>query len=374
MLKNIIILNTAYLKFSNSKIFYINKKDDIYDIILFNKDGNIIFEKSFDHNNGIIYSFNEYIFLINKDNDCFQFDTINHLLEKIIDSKNLKFIHSNFNFFIYSDKYSFEKSNQIESPAVKYIYELDKLIWIYEGFGTINVFSKNYALCFTESDPIFDNRSMNSFFLLDLNNKTELWYFNLENHIDKLISQSPFNHPHKVGKPLGIYQDQLWFEMDNYGLMCLNKNTGEFMHYFRDCPENDKRYGGMPRGNYPVIPYTDQAVLLEDEGKIVCLAYWYYWELDLNTMQLDFHYLRDYFQEVGCYTFGARFKPLIIEGNLIYIVSTQTKRFAAFNRNTLKYDWIEQLPDDAGQPKSIEKHEDRIYIETFGRKLLVYEV
>jgi len=53
--------------------------------------------------------------------------------------------------------------------------------------------------------------------------------------------------------------------MDNYGLMCLHKETGELLHYLRDLPYAlGENYRGMPRANgYAVIPYTGEAILLK---------------------------------------------------------------------------------------------------------------
>jgi hypothetical protein len=162
--------------------------------------------------------------------------------------------------------------------------------------------------------------------------------------------------------------------MSHYGLLCLNYQTGAFMHYLRDCPQNNVRFGGLPYGNYPVIPHTENAVIVEDEGKMVCFDGMYYWELDLETMVLDFHYLETYFQEVNCSTFLARFKKLIVEGEKIYMVDNRNKKFACFNRNTQKYNWIENLPEGSGAPRSIEKHGTRLYIDTSKKELLVYEL
>ena len=110
--------------------------------------------------------------------------------------------------------------------------------------------------------------------------------------------------------------------MDNYGLMCLHKETGELLHYLRDLPYAlGENYRGMPRANgYAVIPYTNIAILLKSEGKIVCFSNYYYWELDLESTRVDYHYLKEYLEDVKCYTFGARFKPLEVDGHLIYMV------------------------------------------------------
>jgi hypothetical protein len=294
----------------------------------------------------------------------------------LIEGYNLFAFHGYDSYFIYFDKYSFEKTNQLETPSIKYIYKRDELIWKYEKFGTIEIFSDRYALCFTDSDPIIDKRTRNQFLLLDLIEKSELWHFNLDDNLAKLFSIQPFDHPHKVGKPLGIYHDQLWFEMDNYGLMCLHKDTGELLHYLRVLPyATGETYRGMVRAKgHAVIPYTDEAILLHDEGKIICFAIFYYWELDLSTMKITYHYLKEYFEEVQCYTFGARFKPLQTYGDLIYMVDTQHKKIGIFNRKTLRYEHIETLPDGSGAPRSIEKHGDRLYVDTFGKKLLVYQI
>ena len=94
----------------------------------------------------------------------------------------------------------------------------------------------------------------------------------------------------------------------------------------------------------------------------------------MESTRVDYHYLKEYFEEVKCYTFGARFKPLEVDGHLIYMVDAQHKKICVFNRNTLWYEHIEILPEGSGGPRSIEKHGDRLCIDTFGKKLLVYQI
>ncbi|HMU02803.1 MAG TPA: hypothetical protein PJ990_04230 [Saprospiraceae bacterium] len=342
---------------------------------LYNNNGELIIQNIVNQD-GIVHKYNNKFYYFN---EKYKIIEIGDLLKEItIIQESDLILESLFNeYFVFTDKYNFLQSNQLETPAIKYIYKLGELIWTYEKFGTIEIFSDDYALCFTDSNPIIDKRTKNQFLLLDLNQKSELWNFNLEDHLLKLNSIHPFDYPHKVGKPLGIYKDQLWFEMDNYGLMCLHKETGELIHYLRDLPyAQGESYRGMPRveQGYAVIPYTNEAILLEDEGKIICFAIFYYWELDLETMEMSYHYLKDYFKEVECSTFGARFKPLEVAGDLIYMVDTQHKKIGIFNRKTLRYEHIESLPEGSGAPRSIEKHGDRLYKDTFGKKLLVYQI
>ncbi len=368
-------VNEVWYNIGANYIILSKKYFDLNQITVFDDDAKIIFQNSFNHNNGPINYWENCFFLRDKNKDCYQFDIFTKTFKKIIDGK--KEIRVFCNYFIYSETYSFEKTNQLETPAIKYIYKREELIWKYEKFGTIEIFSDRYALCFTDSNPIIDKRTRNQFSLLDLYEKTELWHFNLDDHLHKLHSIHPFDNPHKVGKPLGIYKDQLWFEMDNYGLMCLHKETGALLHFLRDLPyATGESYRGMPRveQGYAVIPYTNEAILLKDESKIICFAIFYYWELDLETMQMSYHYLKDYFKEVECYTFGSRFKPLEVDGHLIYMVDTQHKKIGIFNRNTLRYEHIEPLPEGSGAPRSIEKHGDRLYVDTFGKKLLVYQI
>jgi hypothetical protein len=373
-----LLLKSAYLKFNNKgDIFYIEPlsiEEKLSKFLIYDKNGNIILnEKGF--NKGVNHVCGEKFYFFK---DRYELIEINDTLKicTLIESSDLLISYWFNSYFIYHDKYSFEKTNQLETPAIKYIYKRDELIWKYEKFGTIEIFSDRYALCFTDSDPIIDKRTRNQFLLLDLYGKTELWHFNLNDDLPKLHSTQPFDHPHKVGKPLGIYHDQLWFEMDNYGLMCLHKDTGKLLHYLRDLPyATGETYRGMVRAKgHAVIPYTDEAILLHDEGKIICFAIFYYWELDLSTMKITYHYLKEYFEEVQCYTFGARFKPLQTYGDLIYMVDTQHKKIGIFNRKTLRYEHIETLPDGSGAPRSIEKHGDRLYVDTFGKKLLVYQI
>ncbi|MBP6238116.1 MAG: hypothetical protein KA270_05465 [Saprospiraceae bacterium] len=374
-----LLLKSAYLKINNKgDIFYIEPlsiEEKLSKFLIYDKNGNIILnEKGF--NKGINHVCGEKFYYFKDRYELIEIsDTLK--ISTLIEASDLLISYWFNSYFIYYDKYSFEKTNQLETPAIKYIYKLDELIWKYDKFGTIEIFSDRYALCFTDSNPIIDKRTRNQFLLLDLDKKTELWHFNLEGHIHKLHSIHPFDYPHKVGKPLGIYKDQLWFEMDNYGLMCLHKETGELIHYLRDLPyATGESYRGMPRveQGYAVIPYTNEAILLKDESKIICFAIFYYWELDLETMQITYHYLKEYFQEVECYTFGSRFKPLELAGDLIYMVDNQHKKIGIFNRKTLRYEHIESLPEGSGAPRSMEKHGDRLYVDTFGKKLLVYQI
>ncbi len=156
LLKNIIQLNTSYIVFTSKEIFYVNKKVNDYEILIFNNNGDKMFAQDYVHNNGLIYNLQNHIFLFNLFDDCLQFDLVDYSLKKIINANGFKFTRSYLDFLVYSDKYSFEKTNQLETPAIKYIYKLDELIWTYEKFGTIEIFSDDYALCFTDSNPIID--------------------------------------------------------------------------------------------------------------------------------------------------------------------------------------------------------------------------
>ncbi|MFZ1676297.1 MAG: hypothetical protein WAT91_03435, partial [Saprospiraceae bacterium] len=197
------------------------------------------------------------------------------------------------------------------------------------------------------------------------------WNFALDNIKENIVSNFPFDYIHKIKDPIGIYRDQLWFSMENEGMMCVDNTTGVFMHYIRDLDVYTDT-SGVFRSKFPVIPWAEKAVILPEEGKMVCFHTWYYWELDLNELKIEFHYLRSYLEKMQCYNY-QQWKPLIVEGNQIITVSQMTKKFSAFNRNTLEYDWIVDLPQDCGRPRSIEKHANRYYIDTFNKELLVYE-
>lgn len=371
-------LKSAYYTINNKGfLFHIERLPDgdkLSKLIIYDINGKILMNET-GYNKGINHTYVDNFYYFKEKYELIEIDNTLKV-RTLIKSSDLLLFFWFKSYFIYLDKYTFENTNQLETPAIKYIYNRDELIWKYEKFGTIEIFSDKYALCFTDSDPIIDKRTRNQFLLLDLYEKTELWHFNLDDHLHKLHSTQPFDYPHKVGKPLGIYKDQLWFEMDNYGLMCLHNDTGELLHYLRDLPYAPKEtYRAMVRANgHAVIPYTDEAILLQDEGKIVCFAIFYYWELDLETLKISYYYLKDYFEEVQCYTFGTRFKPLEVDGDLIYMVDTQHKKIGIFNRKTLRYEDIESLPEGSGAPRSIEKHGDRLYVDTFGKKLLVYQI
>ena len=56
------------------------------------------------------------------------------------------------------------------------------------------------------------------------------------------------------------------------------------------------------------------------------------------------------------------------------MVDNKNKKFACFSRSKLKYNWIESVPEGSGAPRAIEKHGNRLYIDTSAKQLLVYEL
>jgi hypothetical protein len=376
-LSNLIDLGTSFPNISLDFVLLstvIEKKSrfDLMDISL-----QVIYTFEFE-SISITYGANDFFYLKSNDGCYYEFDPYKkNIVEYITPTETPYLIDRNNNLWAFSNLKNFDKNNTKDSPSLKHIYIDGKLISKIFEYGSIKFINDSFLMIVTSlsSDP--SASTLNNFSFFEIVSKSVLWHFNLEDHLYKLNSIHPFDYPHKVGKPLGIYKDQLWFEMDNYGLMCLHKETGELIHYLRDLPyATGETYRGMTRvvGGYAVIPYTNEAILLKDEGKIICFAIFYYWELDLETMQMSYHYLKDYFKEVECYTFGSRFKPLEVDGDLIYMVDTQHKKIGIFNRKTLRYEHIELLPEGSGAPRSIEKQGDRLYIDTFGKKILVYQI
>lgn len=369
---------TGFYKISKEHVFLI---DDIQtnigpkNCIVLNKELFQIYNDNFNITHGMIQEFSGNFYYVSDDGDLYCFNPFKHEEYKIFNAGNGRIFSLNSNKFIYQDdKSPLYDLDSLTTIRTKSYYIEDSLIWKVRSTGMISIHNENIFLN-KALDPDVLKRS-NTFEYINYSSGLAVFSFKLEDYIKHLHSAQPFDHPHKVGKPLGIYHDQLWFEMDNYGLMCLHKDTGELLHYLRDLPyATGETYRGMVRAKgHAVIPYTDEAILLHDEGKIVCFAIFYYWELDLSTMKITYHYLKDYFEEVQCYTFGARFKPLEVAEHLIYMVDTQHKKIGVFNRNTLRYDHIEPLPEGSGAPRSIEKHGDRLYVDTFGKKLLVYQI
>lgn len=275
---------------------------------------------------------------------------------------------------IYSGEYNLEKKAECE-----FFFNLKKK-WEIKYIGCLHFYSKKIVLKFP--NPINGNPITNQFSRLSFETGERLWDFDLDEHLDKLVSAYPYegawlvpDHHPQIKEPIGVYKDQLWFSMKHYGLLCLNYHTGAFMHYLRDCPENDKGWPYMLNGKFSLIPFTENAIIIENEGKMICFDSVMYWELNLETLQMDFHFLEDYLKnEVQCYTTNTRFKKLIVENEKIYMVDNLHRKFGCFNRRTLKYDWIEPLPEGSGAPRSIEKHGNRLYIDTSKKELLVYEL
>lgn len=254
-------------------------------------------------------------------------------------------------------------------------------VWRIKYYGRLNFWSDKFIF---KTPPRNSEGKLteNQFSRLSFETGERLWDFDLDEHLDKLVSAYPYegawlvpDHHPQIKEPIGVYKDQLWFSMKHYGLLCLNYHTGAFMYYLRDCPENDKGWPYMLNGKFPLIPFTENAIIIENEGKMICFDSVMYWELNLETLQIDFHFLEDYLKnEVQCYTTNTRFKKLIVENEKIYMVDNLHKKFGCFNRRTLKYDWIEPLPEGSGAPRSIEKHGNRLYIDTSKKELLVYEL
>ncbi len=205
---------------------------------------------------------------------------------------------------------------------------------------------------------------------LSFENGDILWTFNLEDHLEKLVSKYPFDKKNKASV-LGVYKDQLWMSMKNGGLICLHKDSGEWMHYLRDCEDNTEP-AANDNGRYPVITHTQHANIVVEEGKMICFYRWYYWELDLNSLEMDFTIVKEEVLEKG--VMNIQTKPLALVDRQIIVVDRNSRKIAAFNRDSKKYDWIEDMPDDIiGAPRTVERHEDRCYVYTDKRELLVYE-
>lgn len=327
---------------------------------------------AFKNNSLFIDSVGETIYLRPNKNEIAGFSLNIKLNYTVTIQSPFKFSHSNKNRFIFT-----EDSPLLEivtKPFKKRLVINNDILWEIFDFGKVLIYDFDLVILLEDPNPLSVERNRNKFSLLDFKTGEILWSFNLDNHLSRLISEYPFDHLLQLQEPLGRYKDQLWFSVTNYGLLCINHHTGAFMHYFRDCPENDLGTFYLPYGHFPVIPFTENAVLIENDGKIICFDSMFYWELNLENLELVFHNLQEYFQEVDCYTFGSRLKELEVDGNKIYMVSIRTKKIACFNRTTLQYDWIENLPEESGAPKTIEKHSNRLYVETTKKELLIYEL
>ncbi|MGB4848403.1 MAG: hypothetical protein WBP41_10825 [Saprospiraceae bacterium] len=314
---------------------------------------------------------NNYTYLFGEKCELFKVD---HLKDKI--SEIRKFSQGvigdrleNSPLFIHMDKHVFDPTNTPFHPIVKELYNLGNLVWMNDDFGWIKIFSREVMILYTHE--ILNENNTNVFSKINPVSGVKQWNFALDNIKENIVSNFPFDYIHKIKDPIGIYRDQLWFSMENEGIMCVDNTTGVFMHYIRDLDVYTDT-SGVSRSKFPVLPWAEKAVILPEEGKMVCFHTWYYWEMDLNTLEIEFHYLRPYLERMQCYNY-QQWKPLIVEGNQIITVSQMTKKFSAFNRNTLEYDWIVDLPQDCGRPRSIEKHVNRYYIDTFNKELLVYE-
>ncbi|MBK9983264.1 MAG: hypothetical protein IPP15_12825 [Saprospiraceae bacterium] len=299
---------------------------------------------------------------------------VDHINKEIIEVK--KFDNGvigdrleNYPFFIHMDKHVFDSTNTPINPIVKALYHLDRVVWINNDFGWIKLYSNELMILYTHE--VLNENNTNVFSKINPTTGSKQWNFNLNNCIDKIVSNFPFDYIHKIKDPIGIFRNQLWFALENEGMMCVDNTSGAFRHYIRDLDVYTDT-SGVSRSKFPVLPWAEKAVILNSEEKMVCFHTWYYWEMDLNTLEIEFHYLRPYLEKMQCYNY-QQWKTLIVEGNQIITVSQLTKKFSAFNRNTLEYDWIVDLPPDCGRPRSIEKHGNRYYIDTFNKELLVYE-
>ncbi len=284
-----------------------------------------------------------------------------NILHNSYDEKSISFINN-------SNLHSLSKRYVKSGQSNKYeFFDFDKKIWEMDYKGSLILYSPTIFLLLSKKDGL-SNRD--EFSKINPNTGEKIWHFNLDDHLDKLVSQYPFKHENKISNLIGEYKNQLWFSMKNGGLLCLDSNSGEFLHYMRDEERNTAPWANSA-GRHPILTSSRFAKLLKEEGKLIVFEMYYYWELDLESLKISFHILKDYFEEIGYE--GVKGVIPTIKGDQIITIDNRNSKFGAFNRKTLTFDWIEKLPKGMTRPRDIKMFRDKYFILTHNGNLLVYD-
>lgn len=368
--------NPDWYSINDDFILSMSKHEDVSDGLvgkmrLFDSSLNKLFETEFPHDPSSIFNNQNHFYFAQNESKYVRFDPFTLGFCCIYDGSHGHVGSRIEDMFIVEDKSKWEKTNTPQNPSIKTFYKYDGPVWETKSFGSLILFKERLFLLYDDPNEKNVDRSQNQFSKLDPTSGEIQWSFNLKEIVNHLNSKYPFDYPHKIKNPIGQYRNQLWFAMDNAGMLCLDINTGMFLHFIRDLDMYTDT-SGVSRAKYPVLPWPEKAVILNDEGKMVCLHTWYYWEIDLNSLKIEFSYLRPYFTSEECYIYNQR-KPLIIEGSNIISVSERMSTVFSFNRNTKSYDWTFNLPKDCGTSWGIEKHGTKLYVDTNSKMLVVIE-
>ena len=252
--------------------------------------------------------------------------SINCNLDLILDEGYLINFSENGN--LYSAKIIKEKNIWKINKLFKPIYEKKRKILL--GFSEID---KNWAI------------NLSKFIVVNGKNGDIIFQFNLDNAESCKDTNREFKE-RKVKSFLGIYKNELLIAITNNTVLAIDIETGELISNWRELPEG--KYWHKKDWNFLCAP--EQSVLIENEGKIVGLCIFFYWEIDLSTGEIEFLDLTDYFKKEKVESIQT--EKITVVGDYIFFYSrniresydgADIKKVVAFNRRTKKIEWSHQF-------------------------------
>ena len=149
-------------------------------------------------------------------------------------------------------------------------------------------------------------------------------------------------HVHRI---LGIIDNQVFIALTNNYIVALSVDKGELVHQWRELPNGVT----WSDDNWNFIPKPELSTLLKEERKIIGMISKYFWEIDLQTNELSFYNLSNYFDsirvdavrggQVTCLGDHAFFSSIFYSEDASRKLVKDYK-IGAFNIKTKKVDWL----------------------------------
>ena len=308
---------------------------------------NIINQLVFDENTTDILLFGEHLYSINEKQ--FKFIDIDFALQiksKIFMLNNRVILRADENFWN-------KEINTPESPVSMEIYIDYSKVYETNIYGNPWSIGNNYY--FRKTGKEYSNFVKK----IDIGTGQILWEFHLSEQkvLFKTENLPDFEYSFNVRQPKNqLYKNQLWFTEKNGSLICINNNTGELLHFIRDAPQYTNILSVlMPT---PILPFAEKLHMDSIKGKLYMLHKWYYWVLDLETLDHNCYFIKEYVEQLQCL---PDFYSVLHNENIVF-VSKSNKKFASFNVNTKKIDWMVPFEEDVQLVIKIEVFHNHLFV------------
>ena len=175
----------------------------------------------------------------------------------------------------------------------------------------------------------------------------EIWEYDISELVKFKERTTDTNYQKgKILNFLDIYKSELLVAITNNTILAIDIETGKLKRKWRELSKG--QYWWRKEWNF--LCHPEQSVLVKEEGKIIGLCIYYYWEINLESGEIEFLDLTDYFksERVEALQTGK----ITVKGDYIFFYSRNSiesyggvdiKKVVVFNRRNKKIDWTHQF-------------------------------